>query len=286
MESKANYKMVGLTVLILTAGLIAAGLWLSIGFDRKNYNYYIVYMRESVSGLSEESPVKFNGVRVGSVRKVTLSKFDPQKVKIVIQVEEGTPITESTYATLVTQGITGTTFLGLKADSSTFIPLQKTPGEPYPVIPSRPSFFSSLEQNIQTISQGFKRVLDEENAKNFKEILINLEKVSNTFAQNGENINQSLHDLPKITRELKSSIQKFSSMTKDISKAGTEVSKAMKAGKNTMDKIAQQTLPPATLLLQRLELIAANLEQVSAMMRQNPSIIIRGTTPPKPGPGE
>ena len=60
----------------------------------------------------------------------------------------------------------------------------------------------------------------------------------------------------------------------------------MTSGKIALDKFSQQTIPPAISLLNRLNAIAANLEKVSNQLRQNPSVIIRGTTPPKPGPGE
>ena len=75
-------------------------------------------------------------------------------------------------------------------------------------------------------------------------------------------------------------------MSHDISAAGAQVSDAMRAGRNSIDKISQQAIPPAVILLRRLNLIAANLEQVSAEIRQNPAVIIRGSAPPKPGPGE
>ena len=71
-----------------------------------------------------------------------------------------------------------------------------------------------------------------------------------------------------------------------ISESGKHFSTTMKTGKNGIDRISQQTLPSLTLLLQRLDSIAANLEKVSADMRQNPAVIIRGTSPPQRGPGE
>ncbi|MCP0914620.1 MULTISPECIES: MlaD family protein [Legionella] len=286
MESNANYTIVGLTVLILTAGLIIASLWLSIGFERKKYNYYTVYTHESVAGLTEESLVKYNGVKVGMVDKIELSHFDPQQVKILLKIKEGTPITVSTHAMLITQGITGTTYLGLSADSSSFVPLQRTPGEPYPVIPSKPSFFNRLEKNINDIATGFKRVFNAENAKNLNKSLVNLEKITEAIAKNDNNINKTLRDLPLVTKELKAAIHKFTAMATDMSVAGRQVTATMKAGKNGIDKISQQAIPPTILLLRRLDLIATNLEKVSAQMRQNPAVLIRGSTAPKPGPGE
>ncbi len=286
MESKINYTFVGLAVLVLTAGLLAATLWLSIGFDRKAYDFYTIYVGEAVSGLSDDSIVKFNGVKVGVVDKIELNQFDPQQVKIQIKIEEGTPITNSTHATLINQGITGTTYLGLSASSPSLLPLQKTPGEPYPVIPYKPSFLSELETNIHEISVGIKRVFDKENARSIKDTLANLQKITEVMARNNENFHKSFQELPVLIDDLKRAVGKFGSMSEHMSQAGQQVTVTMKSGKNAIDKISQQTLPPITVLVNRLDLIASNLEKVSAQIRQNPSVVIRGTTPPRPGPGE
>ena len=272
--------------MILIAGLLSAALWLSVGFERKKYDNYLVYMTEPVSGLSEESLVKYNGVRVGVVDKIELSQFDPQKVKISLKIEEGTPVTTSTHATLIAQGITGNTYLGLSASSPSLFPLQKKPGELYPVIPYTPSFFSQLEKNLNDVSLGVKAILNTENAKSIKKSLANLQKITDVIADNHNGINQSLQDLPKVISELKVGIQKFDTMATVISESGKQFSTTMKTGKNGIDRISQQTLPSLTLLLQRLDSIAANLEKVSADMRQNPAVIIRGTSPPQRGPGE
>lgn len=286
MEPKTNYTIVGLTVLLLIIGLIVTAIWLSVGFDRKKYHFYTIYVREAVSGLNEDSVVKYNGVRVGVVESIALSQVDPQKTRIVIKIEDGTPITMSTRATLMTQGITGATYLGLAANSSTFIPLQKTPGEPYPVIPAKPSFLNQLESDINAISFAFQKALSPENTENFKESLANIQKISEVIAQNGESIAQGLQDFPAVVEELKNGILKFNAMAVNMAKAGKQVTVTMEAGKTGLDKISQQTIPPVILLLRRLDLIAADLEKVSAQMRQNPAVIIRGNTPPRSGPGE
>jgi phospholipid/cholesterol/gamma-HCH transport system substrate-binding protein len=251
--------------MILTIGLITVGLWLSVGFERKSYNNYLVYMKESVAGLSEESAVKFNGVKVGQVTNIEFSKVNPQQTKILIRVQQGTPVTTSTYATLITQGITGTTYLGLTPSGSTFMPLQRTPGEPYPVIPAKPSFFNQLQKNIKEISDGFKSFLTKENAAN---------------------LNTALKELPKLVKDLRSSSHEFNQLAESMAETGDEVTSTMKAGKDSIDKISQQALPPAIILLRRLDVIASNLEKVSEQMRQNPGVLIRGTAPQRHGPGE
>lgn len=135
MEAKTNYTIVGVVVLILLVGLITTMLWLSIGFNQKKYTTYTVYMHEAASGLTQDAPVKYNGVQVGYVKEIRLNQNDPRQVEILLDIEEGTPVTTSTFATLNSQGITGVSYIGLSASTSNLTPITKMPGEPYPVIP-------------------------------------------------------------------------------------------------------------------------------------------------------
>lgn len=307
LESKTNYTIVGLVVLILTAGLLSVALWLSVGFNQKEYSFYTVYLHESAAGLSEDSPVKYNGVKVGFVKGIRLNKNDPRQVEILLSIEQGTPITTSTSATLISQGITGVTYVGLSAGSPTLTPLQKMPGEPFPVIPAKPSLFNQLDsilkdvsENVNKVSNQTQRIFNEENAAYIRQSLANIEQLTAVFSRDSSHIDHSLKsadlflenmakvssDFPQMLKELKIGISKFNSLAENISIAGKDVSRTMVAGKNTIDKLSQQTIPPAVVLLRRLNTIAANLEKVSNEMRQNPSVVIRGTTPPKPGPGE
>ena len=58
METKVNYAIVGLFVLVLATALIGGILWLSAGKQyHKSYDVYLTYMRESVSGLNLNAPV-------------------------------------------------------------------------------------------------------------------------------------------------------------------------------------------------------------------------------------
>lgn len=297
----------GVVVLLLTAGLLSAALWLSVGFNQKTYSNYTVYLKEAASGLTLDSPVKYNGVQVGFVKTIKLNKNDPRQVEIVLSIEQGTPITTSTSATLISQGITGVTYMGLSAGSSDLTPLEKMPGEPYPVIPAKPSLFNQLDSILKEVSENVNKVTEqahlifnEENAQHIQKTLANMEQVTDVIAKNNKYINRSLKsadvflvnvskaskDFPQLIKELKVGASKFNVMAEDVSRAGKSLSKTMDAGKNTIDKISQQTIPPAVILLRRLNAISANLEKVSSEMRQNPSVVIRGTVPPKSGPGE
>lgn len=286
MEAKTNYKFVGLATIILLAGLLTASLWLSFGFDKKRYKTYVVYMAEAVSGLTEESQVKFNGVKVGYINSIEISKLDPQQVKLYLKIQDGTPVTVSTKASLVSQGITGNNFLGLSAETPTTVRLKASPGEKYPVIAYKSSFFKQLENTVAEVSEGMKQLISEKNTKNLSIAIENLTKVSNTFANNSKDIEDTLKEFPLLMKEIRDSVTKFADMSEDVSNASDSFSSAMLAGRVTIDKINNQAIPPAVVLLRRLDTIAANLEQMSVELRNNPSVLVRGSAPRKPGPGE
>lgn len=286
MEAKTNYKLVGVATIILLAGLLTASLWLSFGFDKKRYKTYVVYMAEAVSGLNEESQVKFNGVKVGYINSIQISKRDPQQVKLYLKIQEGTPITVSTHASLISQGITGNNYLGLTAETPTTVPLKALPGEKYPIIAYRSSFFKQLEDTVTEVSHGMKKLINDKNTKNLSIAIENLTKVSDVFAKNTKDIEDTLKEFPILMKEIRDSVTKFSDMSEDVSNASDSFNSAMLAGRITIDKINNQAIPPIIVLLHRLDAIAANLEQVSVELKRNPSVLVRGSAPRKPGPGE
>lgn len=285
MESKANYTIVGISVVMLLVGLITSALWLSEGFDRKTYKDYLVFMQEAVSGLSEGSLVKYNGVKVGVVKSIHLDK-NPRLVQLILEIEEGTPITVDTVANLIAQGITGTTYLGLSVTSANPTLLKAEPGCRYPVIPYRPSLLFQVENVIADMGKSMKSFLSNENAENFKKILDNFQQVSKLLAVNDQALQDTLEQMPKLTSEMRESIARFGDMSHDMSIAGKQLNSAMITGKDALDLISQQAVPPAVSLLHRLDVIAGNIEQLSAELRRNPAMLIRGAAPHKKGPGE
>ncbi|MCC5791652.1 MAG: MCE family protein [Legionellaceae bacterium] len=307
MEAKVNHTVVGLTVILLSAALLGTALWLSVGFNTKTYNTYAIFLNEAATGLSEEAPVRFSGVKVGFVKKISLNHNNPEQVIILLNIEEGTPITIHTTATLISQGITGVSYIGLTAKGPNLTPLKAPKGYPYPIIPSKPSLFNQLDkaisevsEHIGSVSTQINRVFDPENAQYIKDTLRNIDRFTQTIADHREQLGQTLQyssqlthnlaqgseQLPQLLQDIKRAIGDFNQMSGSINVAGKRVSTAMDAGTSAMNKLAQQTIPSTTNFIQRLDKIAINLDKISQMMQQNPSVIIRGTAPAKPGPGE
>lgn len=193
MEPRANYFIVGLFVIGLTIVAVCAMLWFSAD-KKKPRHTYISYMNEAVSGLNVQAPVKFNGVSVGVVSEITLNPANPQQVRLLLNIDEDTPINQSTRAVLMTQGITGVMFVGLKASAVKAPPLQVKPGDIYPVILSDPSVFMELDtflrkmtDEMRSIGESVHTLLSDENQKSIREGLKNLDTTlqnSQTSLQN------------------------------------------------------------------------------------------------------
>ena len=185
MNGKTNYVLIGVFVLLLTLTFISVILWLSAGGTGRVYKEYLVYMKESVSGLSRDNVVKYHGVDVGRVREIGLDPLRAGEVRLLLQIDEDTVLREDTVATLETQGLTGLAFINLTGGSAASPQLQARPGEKYPVIESRRSTWGRLDRaveelvsNLIDVSKLLKVVLSEENKQSLTRTLAHLDNLT------------------------------------------------------------------------------------------------------------
>lgn len=272
METNVNYTIVGAFVITLISFIVLGIIWLSSGFSFEHYSNYMIYMQESISGLNIDSPVEFNGVDVGTVSTIQLNHKNPQLVELILKIKSTTPITQGTVATLTTKGITGVTYVALKDKSTDLRPLVAAKGEPYPVIKTAPSFFlridtalSQLSTNLQKVTQSIQSVLDKDNQQAIKGILSNLDRVTEALASNNEKMTQIIENTSIASRQ-------FTPLLHSTTSA--------------MRTLETQTLPATYQLLSNLNEVTRNLTAVSVQLKQNPSVLVRGSTLPPLGPGE
>ncbi|HID45743.1 MAG TPA: MCE family protein, partial [Chromatiaceae bacterium] len=88
MESKVNYTIVGLFVVLLTSGLLGFAYWLAKHGSQEDYVTYRVYMSESVAGLTTDAAVKYRGVDVGTVTRMELAPDNPEHVMLTLHIRQ------------------------------------------------------------------------------------------------------------------------------------------------------------------------------------------------------
>ena len=179
-------------------------------------------MQESVSGLSIDSPVEFNGVDVGTVSDVQLDAKNPKLVKVLVSIHATTPVTRGTIATLNTRGFTGITYVALKDASLDLRPLVIKKNESYLVIKTGPSLFvridSALRQvstDLHEVTQSIKTMLNEENQRAIKKILNNVENITTTFANNDNQIFPMAYNALSNFNEASNNLSSFISELRD-----------------------------------------------------------------------
>ena len=322
METKVNYAIVGLFVLLLSAALIGGILWLSAGNQyRKTYDVYLTYMRESVAGLNLNAPVKYRGVNVGSVRKIELDPANPEQVRLELDIERATPVKTDTVAVLKVQGLTGIAYVELAGGSAAAPPLEPTRKEPYPVIKTGPSLLARLDTaltdvvgNLNRTSANINAVLDEDNRNRFKQALADLATLSRVLARRSGTIDAGVADaaqtlqntarasaeLPKLLERIARSAAAVDKLASDIGrsmggvdKLAAEIGRTNAAAAETLHDVradvrrfTSESLPELERTLAEVRELTAAAQRVAKELEQHPSALLYGKQPPAPGPGE
>lgn len=159
MNPKINYTLVGgFVVLMLLSALFFVG-WMTQDSRNANRLPYITYFNDSVSGLNERAPVKYRGVPIGFVNKISLVTDPEERVKLDLLLDADIPIRSNTFATLQYQGITGLLFVELQSTQLSGVRLESSPNQPA-VIPSQGSRLLEIAENIDTAIRGFSELVE------------------------------------------------------------------------------------------------------------------------------
>jgi len=202
METRASYTLVGAFVLALAAALFIFVVWLAkIQLDGAVQRYYI-FFTGTVTGLVEGSPVRYRGVSVGTVSDIRIDPDNVERVRVTVEVPEGTPIKTDALASLEPVGVTGGVYVEI-AGGSQEAPLLEEVSEGIPVIPSRPSSIAEvleqapkLLQNLIVISERLTQFMSAENQQAFTTILGNL-------AGAAGHANATMHNADQLMAELR-----------------------------------------------------------------------------------
>lgn len=116
MESDRRYFIEGLFIIVLSVAIAFAFVWLARSGHRDDVLYRI-HFAESVSGLAQGDPVKFQGVEVGTVKSMMIEPDDSRRVAVDVRLRKDTPVKTDTKASLKLKGMTGVMFIELSGGS-------------------------------------------------------------------------------------------------------------------------------------------------------------------------
>lgn len=301
MESRFSYTVVGIFVLLLGAAIVGVVFWLYAGGQyERHYSRYEAYFDESVAGLNQNAPVRFRGVDVGRVVEIGLAPDRSGRVRLLLDLEETTPVKEDTVATLRMQGLTGLAQVELSGGSADSPALKAKPPQKYPVIQTRPSLMTRLDTAVTTVLANLKKTAENVNALTdaemrgtLKRTLVNVETTTRLLAQQMPALEATLKstaatsaELGKLAQRLGQTAGAVEHMADDIAKTSGATRGMLEDARSGLNQFGSQTLPEVNALVAEMRDLSASLKRVSNELEQNPSSLVFGRPPAKPGPGE
>ena len=114
METRANYAVVGLFTVLVMLSAFGFIYWMAKYGGSGETAPLIVRIPGSANGLSVGSPVRFNGIQYGVIRRLSIDPDSPRFVIAMTEVQANTPIYTDTRAALEIQGLTGSAYIEMQ----------------------------------------------------------------------------------------------------------------------------------------------------------------------------
>ena len=309
MENKSHALAAGAFVLAVTALLVGMVMWLMR--DTVSTSRYEMTTTDAVTGLQPQAAVRFKGVAVGKVTNIDFDPDKPGNVLVELAVDRNAPVTQSTFATLAFQGVTGLSFVQLNDDgSSTAAPTAGPNGVPR--IPLKPNALGQLHDMASTLVEKVGQATDRVNQLLGAE---NQAALSNALTELGaaaKSVNQLASHTDKTIQSIKLEglVQQTSGTLTTIDKAASQVrvtaanldTTVGQLGKGVervtgpggvVDRMSEgastvtnTTLPRIQNLTEDASRTIRRLDRIANSLSENPQAFIYGSGTVPPGPGE
>ena len=267
------------------------------------------YIRGSVQGIDLGTPVKFRGVLIGKVTKMSfafteyhLKETDGLYNYVVLYMEINREVFPNMFTADLTplltksieqglrvriepQGITGLNYLDIDYFDPMRFPALWPPWKPKVYyVPSAPGELTSFLDSINAILREVEKLNINGISQTGTELLTNLNK-----AVVGAQVEKVSTDLQTLIKDSNSVLQKakIPELTADATKFVGE----LEASNRELRQILKNIEPASELkaaqireIVNNLAATSANLEQLSAAVNQRPSLLLWGSPPKAPTP--
>ena len=309
MENKAHAFAAGVFVLVVTALLLGMVMWLMR--DTVSTTRYEMTTTEAVTGLQPQAAVRFKGVAVGKVLDIDFDPAKPGNVLVEIAVDRNAPVTQSTFATLAFQGVTGLSFVQLDDDGSSTQPPAAGPNGA-PRIPLRPNALGQLQdmasELVEKVGQATDRInqmLGPDNQAALSSALTELGAAAKSVNQLASHTDKTIQSI-----KLEGLVQQTSGTLTTIDKAASQVRVTAANLDTTVGELGQgvqrvtgpggvvdrmsegastvtsTTLPRIQNLTEDASRTIRRLDRIANELSENPQAFIYGSGTVPPGPGE
>ena len=260
MEIRANYVLVGLSIIIAAVLCLIFLLWMGKRNLSQNTVRYDINFPSAVSGIGIGTDVLFLGVKVGTINDIWIDPETLSSVRVRITIADTTPIRTDTTATIELRGFTGSSVVQLRSPSTTASLLHPAPHE-IPLIRAAPSSLEKITNDIpdliasaNEILGSLRLVVNEENAKKFSDILNLLDSLLNSFGSLAGHMAERGGDLQGAVNTFNAAMERIANAANRVEKladgldnyAGAnliQTTEAFNAMANRIGKLAEDMNP-------------------------------------------
>lgn len=268
MEVKAKYMLVGSTVSILSIMLVVAMIWLSEAGGHNDTRKYTIYFKKySLAGLQQDSEVTMKGIRVGKVAKLKISPDNIEQVKVIIELDAGTPVKTDTEAIIKRNLLTGLAHIDLiNSHQEAALLNEIPPGENFPVIPEGQagleamitSTLPHLLTNVANMVNNANEMFSPENRKLLQEMLLDVSAATRRLSQSQTKLLKLLEEATKLAGESRTVVHNLDQRAATIEKSITKTV-----------RLAQKKIQSVTPLIMQLQLAAANMDKNTSQLNKS-----------------
>ncbi len=316
MENKAHALAAGVFVLLVSTLLVALALWLTR--DVALRTVYEISTHAPVTGLQAQAAVRFRGIPVGKVLSIGFDPKVPGNVLVRVSVDDATPITQSTFATLAFQGVTGLSFVQLDDTGASRAELPTPPDGGAARIPLRPGVFSKITEQgadamaqIEETTRRLNALLAPEQQKALMSAVTNMGTAASRISELAQHLDQMLStesgtdrvNMPQLARDASATLKALQNTAAEAARTAQEGSKAatemarvaqrLNQSGGTLDRLQEgadalattgRTLNAST--LPALGKAARQTDRALSTLNDTPQALLYGTGSVPPGPGE
>lgn len=212
METRANYAIVGFFTVLVVLAAFGFVYWMqAYGREGKMEPLKIV-IDGSANGLSIGSPVRFNGIPIGSIRQLTFDDKRPRYSVAITEVLPTAPIYPGTRAVVELQGLTGAAYIELSGGDTSKEKLLVTQanGGAEATIFADQSGLTNLVTSASEIMKKTEDTLDEitgfvkDNRAPLSKTIANVETFSGALRDNAAGIDKFLESVSQLSGTFKS----------------------------------------------------------------------------------
>jgi phospholipid/cholesterol/gamma-HCH transport system substrate-binding protein len=304
MESKSHALIAGVFAIVLAilAGLLA--LWL--GKDEIQRTPYTIATPLKVSGLNIQAAVRYKGIKVGKVTDIDFDTKVPGQLLLNLDIVSDTPITQSTYATLGYQGVTGIAYIELDDDGSKPAAIAKD-ARLGALIPLRPGLLQEVEKHglailgqTEELSKRLNTLLDPNNQKSLINAVNQIGRTAAAWETLPAKLDPVLIALPQTVQQARDSALAFKQFSDNAKATSTNlnnlinnlqaedgsINRLSKNVENLSSSLQYETLPAINGLVQDARGTLRGINRSTDNFNERPQSLLFGAKPAVPGPGE